>query len=514
MAIYQFGRCVIDRDKHQLLVSGISRHIEPQVFDLLLFLVEQGGEVVSQEALIETVWRGRVVSDSAISVRINAARKAVGDDGTRQAIIETVPRRGFRLVAHITRLDKSTDESPSQSDWPEKDSSMGPVIGVFPFESHSDGLPPYLVRGIAEDIATELSRFPEAAVIAPYSTFRHDFRERDQFEVASSLGITHIVCGSLAGQESLKRVTVSLMTTESGATLWSERYDVQGDDYFEVQDNLVRKIVTTLSQGLKIHLIEAARSKPPKNLSAYECMLRGLFIYKWGVGSMAEAEQARFWFDRAIELDADYGRARAWRECVGAYWWSSPPNDSELSDSLKRISLAIASDQSDHEIHRIKGALHMCCGDHELGDFHLAKAVEVNPNDAHILISIGMYRSFLAENNDALTYIDTAFARNPLHPAWYWQHRAVALFSHARYEEVINNMQRSSDETEVVYLYQAAAHAQLDQIDEAKQQVQRLHKMNPEANIDWLNIAYPTRCYQESEHRSRFIDGLCIAGLK
>ena len=513
MAVYQFGRCVIDSDQHQLLVSGIRREIEPQVFDLLLLLVEKGGELVSHDALIESVWRGRVVSDSAISVRINAARKAVGDDGNRQAIIKTVPRRGFRLVADIKRLDVADKEEQAGTSSLLVDPAARPIVGVFPFESHGDDLQPYLVRGIAEDIATELSRFAEIAVIAPYSTFRHDFRNRDHFDIARELGITHIICGSLAGKASLENLTVRLLSSMDGSSLWSERYAVNRDDYFEAQHDLVNKIVTTLTQGLKTHLTETARSKPPANLSAYECILRGLYIYKWGVGSIEEAGQAKFWFEQALELDPDYGRAQAWRECVASYWWSSPPDDTELAASVKRIDRAFASDESDHEIHRIKGALHMCTGDYELGQYHLAKAVEVNPNDAHILVSAGEYRSFLAENHDDLTYIDTAFERNPLHPAWYWQHRAVALFAHARYEEVISNMQKNSAETEVSHLYLAASHALLGQLGEAKQHIKQLHAMNPEANIDWLNIAYPTRCYEESEHRSSFIEGLGIAGL-
>lgn len=513
MAVYQFGRCVIDSDQHQLLVSGISREIEPQVFDLLLLLVERGGELVSHDALIESVWRGRVVSDSAISVRINAARKAVGDDGNRQAIIKTVPRRGFRLIAEIKRLDVADKAVQAEKGSLLVDPTARPVVGVFPFESNGDDLQPYLVRGIAEDIATELSRFAEIAVIAPYSTFRHDFRNRDHFDIARELGITHIICGSLAGKASLENLTVRLLSSMDGASLWSERYAINRDDYFEAQDDLVIKIVSTLTQGLKTHLTEAARSKPPANLSAYECMLRGLYIYKWGIGSIEEASQAKFWFERALELDPDYGRAQAWRECVGSCWWSSPPHDTELAASIKRIDRAFASDESDHEIHRIKGALHMCTGDYELGQYHLAKAVEVNPNDAHILVSAGEYRSFLAENHDDLTYIDTAFERNPLHPTWYWQHRAVALFAHARYEEVISDMQKNSAETEVSHLYLAASHALLGQLGEAKQHIKQLHAMNPEANIDWLNIAYPTRCYEESEHRSSFIEGLGIAGL-
>ena len=510
MAIYQFGRCVIDSDKQQLLVSGIRRHVEPQVFDLLLLLVEQDGEVVSQDTLIEMVWNDRVVSDSAISVRINAARKAVGDDGRKQAIIKTVPRRGFRLDLEVCRLDAESNDPPDG----QSETFVKPVIGVFPFESHSEELPSYLIRGIAEDIATELSRFPEIAVIAPYSTFRHDFRDKDYFEVARSLGITHIVCGSLSGVQSVDRCSVSLMSTDQGSTLWSETYHIGEDEFFQIQDDLVRKIVGTLSQGLRTHLVNVARSKPPASLSADEALLRGLYIYKWGVASMKEAEQARFWFDRAIELDSEYGRPRAWRECVNTYWWSSPPTESDIYDAVSRINIAIALDQNDHEVYRIKGALHMINKEYELADYHLSKAVEVNPNDAHVLITMGAYRSFLAENTEDLTYVDLAFKRNPFHPSWYWQHRGMTLFAHGLYSDVISSLHRSSDETEVSHLYLASAYAQLNNLDKAKLHVQKLNDMNPGANIDWLDIAYPTRCYQESEHRSNFIDGLKAAGLK
>lgn len=514
MAIYQFGRCTLDGNNHRLLVSGIQRHIEPQVFDLLLFLVERSGEVVSQDALVQSVWKSRVISDSAISVRISAARKAVGDDGSRQAIIKTIPRRGFSLIAEVTRLDEAEESGQSVSKTLAVEPTARPVVGVFPFETQSDDLAPYLVRGIAEDIATELSRFAEITVIAPYSTFRHDFRKRDHFQVAQELGISHIVSGSLSGSQSLERVTVRLMSTENGSSLWSERYDVQEDEYFEVQDDLVGKIVATLTHGLKVHLMTSARSKPPASLSAYESLLRGLYVYKWGIGSMDEAEQARFWFDRAIELDPEYGRPRAWRECVNTYWWSSPPAESDLSEAISRINMAIASDQNDHEVNRIKGALHMINKEYELADYHLSKAVEVNPNDAHILITMGAYRSYLAENTDDLTYVDLAFKRNPFHPSWYWQHRAVVLFAHGRYDEVVSNLQRSTDETEVAHLYLAAAYAHLGRINDAKQQIEQLHQLNSSANIDWLNVAYPTRCYQESEHRTNFIDGLRKSGLK
>ena len=512
MTIYRFARCELDTDRHQLLVAGIKRHIEPQVFDLLLMLAENGDAVVSQDELIERVWRGRVVSDSAISVRINAARKVVGDNGSRQAVIRTVPRRGFQLAVEVERVDPEPEPDAIPAN-PGAEGPGKPVLGVFPFESLSSELNAYLVRGIAEDIATELSRFSELIVIAPYSTFRHDFDKQDQFEIARSLGITHIISGSLAGKTTAEQLTVRLIDARDGSIIWSDRYSVGGDDFFDARQDAIARIVSSLSQGLNTRMLLQARGKSPRNLSSYECLLRGLHLYKWGVSNMEEAEQARFWFDRAIELDPDYGRPRAWRECVGSYWWSSPPTPADLGDSMSRIDEALLLDETDHEIHRIKGALLMCCGEHDLGGYHLAKAVELNPNDANILLKIGMYRSFLAENFDDLTYIDMAFERNPLHPAWYWQDRAIALFSNARYEETVSNLQRNPGETEVAHMYYAAAYVQLDEMERAREHATKLREMNPEAGIDWLQIAYPTRCYQSSEHASRFREGLEKAGL-
>lgn len=120
MAIYRFGRCELDNSRHRLLVAGIERHVEPGVFDLLQFLVEKGDAVATRDALIERVWKGRIVSDSSISVRINAARKVVGDTGSRQAVIKTVPRRGFRLAVEVTRVDDIaalTGQPDANIDW-------------------------------------------------------------------------------------------------------------------------------------------------------------------------------------------------------------------------------------------------------------------------------------------------------------------------------------------------------------------------------------------------------------
>jgi pimeloyl-ACP methyl ester carboxylesterase/DNA-binding winged helix-turn-helix (wHTH) protein len=98
---YRFGDCELLLATRELRVGGASRPVEPQVFDLLLCLVKAGARVVSRDELVAEVWRGRVVSDSAISARISAARSAIGDDGTAQRWIRTVPRRGFRFAGDV-----------------------------------------------------------------------------------------------------------------------------------------------------------------------------------------------------------------------------------------------------------------------------------------------------------------------------------------------------------------------------------------------------------------------------
>ena len=112
---YEFANCLIDPDKHLFLRDGLPVHLEPQVFDLLLFLVDQKGRLMTKDDIVETVWHGLSVSDATISARINAARKAVGDTGRAQAIIKTVHGRGFQLNVEVR-----TAEAAAQTPDPER----------------------------------------------------------------------------------------------------------------------------------------------------------------------------------------------------------------------------------------------------------------------------------------------------------------------------------------------------------------------------------------------------------
>ena len=108
--IYEFAGCELDADAHVLMRSGSEVHVEPQVFDVLRLLADSGGDLVSYDTLVDVVWGGRIVSDATIAARISAARAAVGDSGQRQEIIQTIARRGIRLVVPVAEQGLATSE--------------------------------------------------------------------------------------------------------------------------------------------------------------------------------------------------------------------------------------------------------------------------------------------------------------------------------------------------------------------------------------------------------------------
>ena len=178
--LFQFDKFLLDTDRRELRSgNSVVIHVEPQVFDLLLHLAQNANRVVTKDELIERVWNGRAVSDAALNSRINAARRAIGDSGEKQAIIRTVQRRGFLLAADVTTRASSAavatprnaraEDAPPGLALPDK-----PSIAVLPFQNLSgDPAQDYFADGMVEDIITGLSRIKWLFVIARNSTFTY-----------------------------------------------------------------------------------------------------------------------------------------------------------------------------------------------------------------------------------------------------------------------------------------------------------------------------------------------------
>ncbi|WP_193746535.1 winged helix-turn-helix domain-containing protein [Ruegeria sp. ANG-R] len=180
---YEFADCVLDIDRHVLTRRGEAVPIEPQVFDLLELLAESPGRLVARDEIIDRVWNGRFVSDSTISARIAAARKAVGDDGKSQRIIRTIVRRGLQMATEVQR---------SAAPAPERDRRMqrlryarGSDGQSIAFTVSGDGPPVLRVGSIVYDVEAEWRLSSERtylrAMEAKFTLLRYNKREQSHW---------------------------------------------------------------------------------------------------------------------------------------------------------------------------------------------------------------------------------------------------------------------------------------------------------------------------------------------
>ena len=202
-----FGDCVMDVERRELRRAGDVVRVEPQVFDLILHLVENRDHVVSKEALLAAVWRKRVISDSALSTRINAARQALGDNGERQQFIQTIPRRGFRFIGDVRET-----EPPSANAAAAEDTPSGPSIAVLAFANLSDDREQdYFADGMAEDLITGLSHIRWLMVIARNSSFSYRGRSVDTRQIGRELNVRYLLEGSVRRDSNLVRINAQLV---------------------------------------------------------------------------------------------------------------------------------------------------------------------------------------------------------------------------------------------------------------------------------------------------------------
>src|SRR5262245_38231609 len=190
MLLYLFEDYVLDTGTRELRYGDAVVAIEPKVFDLLEYLIENRQRVVSKDDLITAVWDGRIVSDTALFTRINAARTAIGDSGEAQRLIKTLPRKGLRFVGLVREEEQLPGIAPVGAKAEKPTTSLAlpdrASIAVLPFVNLSgDKNQDYFCDGITEDIITELSRFSELFVIARNSSFQYKGEAVDVRKIAA-----------------------------------------------------------------------------------------------------------------------------------------------------------------------------------------------------------------------------------------------------------------------------------------------------------------------------------------
>ena len=354
--LFLFADHTLDTDRRELLRGSEPVAVEPQVFDLVIYLLANRDRVVSKDDLIAAVWGGRVVSDSTLSSRINAARKAVGDNGAQQRLIRTIARKGIRFVGAVRTQSSGAAAPPPDVialSLPDR-----PAIAVLPFINMSgDPYQEYFADGLTEDIITGLSRQHWFFVIARNSTFTYKGRSVDVREVAAQLGVRYILKGSVRKAANRVRVTSQLIDVTNSSHLWAEKYDRELTDIFALQDDITNRVIGSVGP----FLTEAARvqRKAPQSVDAWDLVMRAV-PHMWRMNTQEHA-QAQELLQQAIALDANYAHAHAllgWTYVTMFNLDTSRPIGEFTDKALAAGARAVALDDEEPWAHLVVGLGH------------------------------------------------------------------------------------------------------------------------------------------------------------
>ena len=311
---FLFADHTLDTDTRELRRGGTPIAVQPQVFDLLTYLVQNRDRVVSKDDLLSALWGGRIVADSTLATHINAARRAIGDSGEEQALIRTFARRGVRFVGKVQSPPAGNQPAPrtvaTVSPIPAVPRSDRPTIAVLPFVNMS-GEPEqeYFSDGISEDIITALSKLRWFFVIARNSSFTYKGKSVHMKQIAEELGVGYVVEGSVRKDGDRVRITVQLNDVATGSQLWAERYDRELADVFAVQDEITEAIVAAIEPQLYAAENFRAQRKAPESLDAWDLVMRALSHF-WRV-TREDNLVAQALLEQAIAIDPNYAQALA-----------------------------------------------------------------------------------------------------------------------------------------------------------------------------------------------------------
>ncbi len=527
--IYRFDDWELDTELFELRRDGAARHTEPQVFDLLNFLVSNRDRVVTRDEIVAAVWGGRIVSEATISTCLRGARAAIEDDGRTQRLIRTVHGRGVRFVGSVVESDPTApadvEESPGGQATPQNDGATAleaadaatrrlfsttlPVLAVLPFGNLSQAVDEYFADGLTEDIIASLSRFRGLLVIGRTSAFQFKGHGASLPELRDALGADYIVEGSVRRAGQRVRIAAHLIDAATGVQLWGDSYDRDIEDIFAVQDEATRTIAATLDVKMQDVRLQRALRKSAAELDAYDCVLRARG-YTATLSAESHAE-SRDLLEKAVALDPANADARALLANVylAEHRFEANPRPDPIGRALAMAETATQLDPQNAYARCWLAIVHFFRGENDRFRSEADRAVALNPNDPETLADIGHYYAFMGAFERGVALSRQARRLNPLHPTWYYFSDARLHYDRRDYEAVLADVERIGlPHFYWVHLLKAAARGQLGRPD-ARDALNEIFACKPDfdarAELTKWNAAPP-----DHEH---LLEGLHKAGL-
>jgi TolB-like protein len=481
-------------DQHIVLRIGVN------LGDVVIEGSDLYGDGINVAARLEAICEpgGVCVSESVYRQIRGKADLAFEDLG--EQILKNIaePVRAYRasIASSSSRVTPSFAYAPAK-----------PSIAVLPFANLSgDPEQEYFADGITEDIITELARFSSLLVIARNSSFQYRGKSQDMKKVGRELGARYLVEGSVRRLGPHIRITAQLIDASTGRHVWAERYDRRLQDLFEVQDEVVRAVVTCSEHRIANTEAEQIARRLPSNWLAYDFFLQA----RWFLAQFETYEKAEAPLLRALELDPKLAEAYAMLTHVemGKYWQNLDSTHITKASAYARQSLALNPTLSDAH-----NAMSLACAYQDRMDLallHVDRALALNPNNMLAASNRAQWLSYSGKHAEAVTELELIIGRDPFPPGWYWDTKGSALFQLREYEQAIDAYSAISELQSWQMSCRAASLAHLGRVKEAQHQ------------IHLLLIAYPTMTtsqvlkierWQTQGARNHLIMGLRKAGL-
>ena len=487
---YCFEEFAFDIDRRELHRGAEVVSITPQVFDLLEYLIRNRERVVSKDELINAVWNGRIVSDAALTTRLNAVRAAIGDTGEEQRLIKTLPRKGFRFVGQVRETREVADPNPRDAPesalaLPDKPSI---AIAVLPFENMSgDPEQEYFADGMVEEIITALSRFKLAFVIARNSSFTYKGKAVNVKQVGRELGVRYVLEGSVRKAAGKVRITGQLVDAISGAHIWADRFERDLTDVFALQDEVTVAVVSAIHPKIIQTEIAMAARRRPENLTAYDCWLRA--FQQFSLATREGLAEAIRLAHRALELDPGFGGAASLASVFHlnnfVFGYSTDPQF-ELEEAVRLSRLALRIDDGDpNTLARASLISAYVVRDSESALEMADRAVALNPNSVEAWGCRGWVYGAAGLPQEAVRSFERGIRMSPIDPAMF-AGMGMALVELRRFDEAIvagRKAQRHNPSHPLAYLCLASAFVHLGRDAEAREAAARLLEVNPAFTI-------------------------------
>lgn len=387
--------------------DGAEVPLAPKPFDLLMVLARNAGRTMSKDALLDAVWPGVHVTEDSLFQAVREARRAIGDEAG--LVLRSVPRRGYLLDAVL-----SAKTLPEAAPGPLAPPNDHPSLVVLPFQNmSSDPEQDYFADGMVEEITAALSRISWLFVIARNSAFTYKGHAVDVRQLGRDLGVRYVLEGSVRRAGGQVRIGCQLIEAETGHHVWADRFDGDLSDVFHLQDEIRRNVVGAIEPTLQRAEITRAYSKPTENLDAYDLYLRAVHqCYQMTRGAL---DNALSMLRRALAIDPDFAPAKGYLCWVyitrdTGNWLQPGERDAALA-----IAREVIASRSDDPV-ALRGAGHAMSQfgrDYKAAFTTLTRALDLHPNSAQILHSLGYVHCHACDPAPAANYFERALRLSP-----------------------------------------------------------------------------------------------------